>query len=298
MGKVWVVGSAMQDIVHRVKALPAPGESVFAASATRFLGGKGVNQAVAAARMGGEANIVCCVGEDHSGNEFVDFLRSEGLGTEHVRRAVDVSTGQANIAVAEDGSNMITAYPGANFRLTAVDVPASFIEPTDIVLTQLEVPDGAVLAAAACGKVIFNPAPYRPVPPGLLASCWIVTPNETEAHAMTGIFPDTTAACRACCNALLDQGCQNVVLTLGARGTYWKSRIAEEHFPAPEVRAVDTTAAGDVFNGALAAGLAGCMDLPAAVHLAVRAAAISTTRPGAADSAPYLYELDRVDCPE
>ena len=291
MAIVWVVGSAMQDIVHRVRELPQPGESVFAVSATTYLGGKGANQAVAAARMGAKAEIVCCVGDDIAGREFIDFFRSEGLGAGHVRQVLDERTGQANISVADDGTNTITAYPGANFRLIAADVPVGEISQDDIVLTQLEVPDAAILAAAACGRLVFNPAPYRAVPAGLLASCWVVTPNETEAEAMTGIFPDTQAACRACAKALLDKGCQNVVLTLGGRGAFWKSRTAEELFPAPQVHAVDTTAAGDVFNGALAAALAGCPDVPAAIQLAVRAASLSVTRPGALASVPYLHEL-------
>lgn len=290
--KVWVIGSAVLDRVHRVKSLPTPGQAVFAQSATRFLGGKGSNQAIASIRSGATTGIIGCLGEDEPGEQFLRAYIQEGLDTTHMRQTPDLPTGSAHVAVDDTGLNQITVNVGSNAALTAQDVLDAPIFQEDFVLCQFEVQNEVIEAAAQRGSFILNPAPMRDVPLQFFNDCFAVTPNQTEAEAIVG-FPvvDIDSAARAGV-AILDLGAHNVIITLGQDGAFWTAPGTHHHFPAPKVEAIDSTGAGDVFNGTFVARLALGDEIPEAISYAVKAAAISVTRPGAIPSVPTATEVN------
>ncbi|MBL8068093.1 MAG: ribokinase [Armatimonadetes bacterium] len=284
--RCWIVGSAVLDNVLAVDRLPKAGESVLARSFDQFLGGKGVNQAVACARHGAATEIFACLGHDPAGDRFAGLFEAEGLGMEGVLRADGLPTGQAAIALTPNGMNQIIVYPGSNMALPALAIENAPIAPNDYVLCQLEVPDEVVLAASARGRFVFNPAPYRAFPKEVLPRCFALTPNESEAESITGHSPSTEEGLQRCADSLLESGVANVVVTLGERGVFFKNASVSRHFQAPAVDAVDTTAAGDVFNGAMIARLSLGDDIESAVAYAVDAASLSVTRAGAVPSIP------------
>jgi ribokinase len=286
MAKVWVVGSANMDAVFRVTSFPAPGETVTGATLAHFPGGKGANQAVAAARLGADVVFVGAVGKDPSGDALLHALRSAGVDTSPCLRA-SVPTGAAAILVDDRGENMIVVASGANMEVSPSQVVDAVPLGAGVVLCQLETPLEATLTAKERGRVVLNPAPACPLPSGALAGLWAVTPNQVEAAALSG--RDGPPGDQA--KALLDQGVENVVVTLGARGCYWTDGVSELQVPGIAVKAVDTTAAGDCFNGALARFLAEGETFPEALPKANLAAAISVTRPGALGSLPDWEEL-------
>jgi ribokinase len=292
---VLVVGSINVDLVVHAERLPARGETVAGGRLERAGGGKGANQAVAAARAGAAVALVGAVGDDDFGAAALDELRAEGIDVSAVRRLDGSATGVALIVVDRSGDNQIAVASGANHEVTAEDVEAAgsaAAEPLDgaaraaavrpgCVLASFELRDGPVLAAAriaaAAGcPLVVNPAPARPVEVDLRVLHPILTPNRNEAGELTG-EPDAESAARA----LTEQTGAPVVVTLGEQGAFVLDAAGCELVPAPAVRAVDTTGAGDAFNGVLAARLAGGHDLRAAVAGAVAAAARSVTRSGA-----------------
>src|SRR4051794_4919070 len=279
---VYVVGSVNLDLVVRAATLPGPGETVTGGTFERHGGGKSANQAVAAARQGATVRMVGAVGTDDLGDEAVADLAGEGVDVSAVAR-VPAATGVAVIVVDEAGENQIAVASGANAELApdAVEAALAGAEAGGGALLGLEVPDapglGAARAARAAGPhVVLNPAPARALPVELLAAGPVLTPNEPEAAALSG-EPDPEAAARA----LAARTGAPVVVTIGSRGALLADGDALERIPAPEVEAVDTTGAGDAFNGALAAALAGGAELAEAVRAAVAAAADSVRRPGA-----------------
>ncbi len=279
---VYVVGSVNLDLVVRVATLPGPGETVTGGTFERHGGGKSANQAVAAARQGATVRMVGAVGSDDLGDEAVADLAGEGVDVSAIAR-VTAPTGVALIAVDEAGENQIAVASGANNELTpaAVEAALAGAEPGGVVLIGLEVPDAPVLAAARAARaadlqVVLNPAPARPLPDELLALGPVLTPNEPEAAALSG-EADPEAAARA----LTKRTGAPVVVTIGPAGALLADGDALERIPAPQVEAVDTTGAGDAFNGALAAALAAGGGLAEAVRTAISAAADSVTRPGA-----------------
>ena len=279
---VYVVGSVNLDLVVRTATLPGPGETVTGGTFERHGGGKSANQAVAAARQGATVRMVGAVGSDDLGDEAVADLAGEGVDVSAVAR-VSAPTGVALIAVDEAGENQIAVASGANNELTpeAVEGALAGAEPGGVVLIGLEVPDAPVLAAARAARaadlhVVLNPAPARALPAELLALGPVLTPNEPEATALSG-EADPEAAARA----LTARTGAPVVVTIGPEGALLADGDALERIPAPKVEAVDTTGAGDAFNGARAAALAGGAELAEAVRTAISAAADSVTRPGA-----------------
>lgn len=295
-----VVGSSNTDMVVQTPRLPRPGETLLGGRFTLAAGGKGANQAVAAARAGGRVAFVCRVGKDVFGDRALRGFKADGLETRWVRRDPQAPSGVALIAVAPDGENSIVVAPGANGRLNRQDVEAAApaFQKARVVLAQLEVPLAAVQAAVRLAKragaiAILNPAPAQPLPDSLLRQLDWLTPNETEAELLTGIKVDSPQAAEKAAQCLRQRGVQTVLVTLGARGVWMCTPAESAHVPGFKVRPVDTTAAGDVFNGALAVALAQGQPLRAAIRFAQAAAAISVTRLGAQPSAPQRAEIER-----
>lgn len=299
--RIVVIGSGNTDLVIRVDALPRPGETVLGGSFSQVGGGKGANQAVAAARAGGQVSFVAMLGDDDLGEAALAAYRSEGIDTGHVGRAPGTPSGVALIMVDAAGENAIAVASGANERLAAVDIDraADVIATADVVLVQLEIPLETVrhavgIAATGRGRVILNPAPARPLDPDLLAMVDLITPNETECQQLTGIAVHDVSSAERAAARLLDLGPRSAVITLGGQGCLVADATILCHLAAHPVTPLDTVAAGDVFNGALAVGLAEGRDLTAAAAFATAAAAIAVTRPGAQGSAPVRAEIDRL----
>lgn len=296
MPRLWVIGSLVLDNVYRVDELPRPGQSVFATESAQFLGGKGANQAVAAARWGRmhglEVAFCGCVGEDSAGLLFVESLGKEGIETAHLKVKAGVRTGSAAIFVGEGGLNMIAVDVGANHALTAEDIAQVPVEADDWVLLQLEVTDEALAAASQRGRVVLNPAPAKPVDPEILSRLHAITPNETECQALFGIAPVDELAWPRATQLMHGHGVDLALITLGAQGVFCseKGGRVQAHHAAPTVQAVDTTAAGDVFNGVFTASLALGETPNVAVRNGVWAASLSVTRPGAIASIPTREE--------
>ncbi len=300
--RITVVGSSNTDMIIRLSRLPRPGETVLGGAFAMAAGGKGANQAVAAARAGGAVAFVARVGRDDFGARGLAGWKADRIGTDHVARDPDKPSGTALIFVAADGENSIAVASGANAALSPADVrraePA--LASSRAVLLSLEIPLNTVLAAAALAgrhgvPVILNPAPARPLPSALLKAVSILTPNQSEAELLTGIRVDGDAAAARAAEALLEKGVRRaVVVTLGRRGAYVAGDGLRRRVPGFRVRAVDTTAAGDVFNGALAVALAEGRPLAEAVRFANAAAALSVTRPGAQPSAPRREPIERL----
>jgi len=294
--RIVVVGSSNTDLVVTLPALPKPGETLLGGDLLTAQGGKGANQAVAAARLGAAVTLVGCVGDDDFGATSLAQYAREGMDTSRIRVVAGAPSGVALIFVGATGENMIAVAPGANLRLTPADIEAAapVIQAADVLLLQLETPLATVLSAArlahAAGvKVILNPAPAQPLPASLLALVDVLTPNEREALLVSGLPAD--AAPTAAAARLHSLGVKTVVITLGAAGALIKT-AEQAAFTAPgfRVSAVDTVAAGDAFNGGLAVALAQGQPLATAVRFANAVAAVAVTRPGAQASLPSAQE--------
>lgn len=299
MGKTVVIGSANTDMVVKSERIPVPGETVLGGRFIMNPGGKGANQAVAAARMGGEVTFIAKVGNDLFGRESIESWKKEGIDVSHVVSDPAHPSGVALIMVDAKGENCISVASGANAALGPGDLDPAVIAPADIVLMQLETPVETVLHAARCAKargipVILNPAPAAVLPDELFACLHLITPNETEAEILTGIKVTDEVSAEKAAEALRRKGVKNVIITLGKQGAFVFSEDFRGIIPAFRVEAVDTTAAGDVFNGALAVCLSEKMNLKDAVRTAAKAAAISVTRMGAQSSAPYRNEVEKL----
>ena len=299
-GGVLVIGSANLDYIVRVATPPAPGETVLAESMIKHPGGKGANQAVAAARMGADVRFVGCVGDDDDGALLLRELRAEGVDTTAVEIVVHERTGLALVSVFDSGENSITVVPGANFALEAARVQRSLDSddaPASVVVLQAEIKSdiihAAVLAAEAAGaRVVVNLAPYRRLPPAVLAVCDPLVVNQSEAAAMVGFeIPDVEAARRAL--TVLTDAVRSAVITLGESGACWADATGSGYVAAPYVEAVvDSTGAGDAFVGALAAELAAGWTIGDATALGVRAGSFAVGRYGAQSSYPMKSDLE------
>ena len=298
MKNVLVVGSSNTDMIIRVPWIPRPGETVLGGEFSMAAGGKGANQAVAAARAGGRVTFVARVGDDDLGARALADLAAGGVDTRFVLRTPGTSSGLALITVDERGENSISVASGANALLSVEDVEAAAaaFSAADIVLLQLESPLATVEAALRLAKdngipVILNPAPARELDDALLALVSLLTPNEHEAEILTAVAVNDGSGARRAAGRLKERGAAGVVITLGERGVYASAGGFEGPAPAFKVDPVDTTAAGDVFNGALAVALAEKRPMLEALRFAQAAAAISVTRAGAQPSAPTRAEI-------
>jgi ribokinase len=296
MKPIMVLGSANMDLVVRAPRFPADGESLIGSGFGMYPGGKGANQAAAIGRLGGRPKFAAKVGCDSFGQELLHALGASGVDTGLVVMDPAYSTGVALITVADGGRNTIVTSPGANGQVTAEDAAGAVEEVRPFVfLAQLEVPMEAVAAAAGAlasdALFVLNPAPAAEIPAEILSRVDYLTPNEVETQALTGIYPDTAEACEEAARRLLNLGVRNVVLTLGEQGSHMANSLFSQDFPALPVQAVDTTAAGDAFNGALAYFLAAGREIGDAVSFANVAGALSTLKPGAIPSLPTLREV-------
>lgn len=303
MKNIVVVGSSNTDMVVRVPRIPRPGETLLGGDFAMAAGGKGANQAVAAARAGGRVTFVARVGDDLFGREAREGLARDGIDTRFVLTTPGAPSGIALITVDERGENSISVASGANALLSVADVEgaAEAFGAADVVLLQLESPLATVEAAVHEARrrglpVILDPAPARELDDTLLSEVSVLTPNEHEAAMLAGIEAESEADMREAAARIRARGPRTVVITLGKRGVYASSEGCEGLVPAFKVEALDTTAAGDVFNGALAVALAEKLPLPDALRFAQAAAAISVTRPGAQPSAPTRAMIEAF-CP-
>lgn len=300
--RIVVIGSLNADLVQRIDRLPRPGETVAGGSLATFSGGKGANQAVAAARMGARTGMIGQVGNDSLGGLLLESLREAGVDRESVGVA-NTSTGTAVILVLPHGENVIIIAPGANAAVTpklAADGLSSLGKGAYL-LSQLEIPIESVARALVVAKergatTILDPAPARHLPSDLLRNVDYLTPNETETEALlgeTGLPMNSEADIEAAARRILALGPKAAVLKLGARGCMIVTSGCRLRVPGFKVDTVDTTAAGDVFNGAFAAALGEGRSLPAAARFANAAAALSVTRRGAQNSIPSRQAVDR-----
>lgn len=290
--KIVVVGSANTDMVVRAEHLPLPGETVLGGKFIMTAGGKGANQAVAAARLGADVAFVARLGRDVFGDRSLAGYQAEGINTDYIVRDDEEASGVALIVVDAKAENIITVAPGANGRLSSDDVYAAerAIAEADSVLLQLEIPLETVKAATELAqrhhvRVILNPAPARSLPDDLLRAVDVVTPNENEAAKLIGGRVDAPL------EALIECGVGVVVMTCGADGCEVISAGERQRVPSFHVEAVDTTGAGDCFNGALAVALARGLDMAEAVRYANAAAALAVTRFGAQIAMPLDEEV-------
>jgi ribokinase len=295
-----VVGSSNTDMIIRVPRIPRAGETVLGGEFFTAAGGKGANQAVGAARAGGKVALIARVGRDTFGDQAIAGLLRDGIDVSRVFRDKFTGSGVALIFVAKDGENSIAVAGGANAKLSRADVTkaARVIRSAALLVAQLETPLATVtaaveLAAKAGVPVILNPAPARPLPNSLLKRISILTPNETEAELLTGIKVTDAAAAAKACSKLRSRGVGIVILTLGKRGAFLADANGQRLVPGFKVKTVDSTAAGDIFNGALSVALAEGKAVLDAVRFASAAAALSVTRLGAQPSAPSRADIEK-----
>ncbi len=296
--KILVIGSSNTDMVTLSDRLPKPGETVISNEFYITQGGKGANQAVAAARLGGEVTFVARLGSDDFARQAIAGYEQDGISTQYITHDPKAPTGIALINIDQAGENMIVANMGANARLSIEDVDKCMpaFESADVVLSQLEIPIETVLHSAKIARelskpFLLNPAPPAKLPDELIALCTYIIPNETEASYFSNIeLVDDDSVNRAA-DHFLKKGVKNVIITLGKRGAYWQDSNSFRIIPAPEVKAIDTVGAGDVFCGAFALGIAEKNSVEEAILFSNRCASLSVTRKGAQNGIPFRAEI-------
>ncbi|MGB5848317.1 MAG: ribokinase [Ignavibacteriaceae bacterium] len=296
-----VVGSSNTDMILKVPRIPKPGETILGGRFTTAAGGKGANQAVAAARAGGKITFIARIGDDIFGQQARRGFESDNINVEFLKIDNKEPSGVALIYVDEKGENSIGVASGANAALSTNDVEEAEekIKSADILLMQLETPletvnRAADIAKQAGVKVILNPAPACQLDDSLLSTLSVITPNESEAGLLTGIIVDDISGAEHAASRLLEKDLDTVIITLGSKGAYFKTRDHSELVPGFNVDAVDATGAGDVFNGALAVAMAENKPIGDAVLFANAAAALSVTKLGAQPSAPLKKDIDKL----
>jgi ribokinase len=298
--RICVVGSSNIDLVVKSQRLPLPGETILGGRFLMVPGGKGANQAVAAAKLGADVFFVAKLGDDIFGTQSFENFKKEGVNTKYVSRTNKALSGVASIVVDNAGNNSIVVAPGANQQLSPQDVKkaARAIASCGAVVAQLEIPIETVEFAAGLAKkfgipFILDPAPARKLNPKLLEMTDVIKPNETEAGILTGIEVKDEKTARKAAQNLFERGVKTVILTLGAKGALLFNKDINEFFPAKKVKAVDSTAAGDAFVGGLAFCIAAGQSLLEAVMFANDVAALSVTKMGAQTSMPSMKEVEK-----
>jgi len=298
--KIVIIGSSNTDMIVQTPHIPRPGETILGGTFNTAAGGKGANQAVACARAGGKVTFIARVGNDMFGEQALQGFRQDGINVDFVTKDENAPSGVALIIVDNQGENSIAVASGANSNLSVSDVQgaAEVIRSAGLVLMQLEIPLETIAAAANIATennvpVILNPAPAQSLGDALLQNITILTPNETEAEMLTGIGARNEADAHKAAQALHDKGVTTVIITLGAAGAYVLGNDFQGLVPGFQVDPVDTTAAGDTFNGTLAVALVEGMPLDEAVAFANAAAALSVTMLGAQPSAPHRKTIEQ-----
>lgn len=299
MKRVVVVGSFVMDLVVWASRRPVKGESILGDDFAMFPGGKGANQAVAAARLGADVAMIGRLGEDAFGDMFLQVFSEEGINSEYVVRDSREGTGVGTPVIDGDGDNSIVMIPRANKRLSVEDInnASRVLEQCDVLLVQLEVPVEASMRAAeiahkAHAKVILDPAPAMSIPEEFFPLIDIIMPNEVEFQMLTGTPADTLESVKKGSRVLMDKGIEAVIVTVGSRGAFVVREGYAKQVPAwPVDKVRDTTGAGDAFAGAFAVAQAGGLGISDSVNLAVRAGAYSVTKAGAIPSMPSLSDL-------
>jgi ribokinase len=299
MPRVLVIGSANMDFTVAVPRLPREGETVSGGTFHTSYGGKGANQAVAARRLGAEVRFLGCLGRDSYGDQIAAQLLREGIPADGLIRVEEAATGVALIVVDAEGRNQIAVAPGANRQLLPelAKKYASLVAWAQVLLCQLEIPIPTVHWALATARehgvlTILNPAPGQPLPDTLLSLADCLTPNAGEAQILSGIAVDGPETATQAAQQLLARGIRRVIVTLGTQGVLFCDGISALHFPVFPVQAVDTTGAGDAFNGVLAVGLAAGGTWEEAIPLANAAAALACTKHGAQASLPDRAQVE------
>lgn len=299
MGRIVVLGSSNTDLVIHSPRMPLPGETILGGDFMMAAGGKGANQAVAIARLGSPVTFIAKVGCDMFGDRAIGQYAAEGIDTSTILRDGNAPSGVALITVDGAGENCIVVAGGANNGLSVDDVEAmrGHIENADYLLMQLEVPMPAIEHAASIAfdagvKVVLNPAPATRLSNSLLSKCYMLTPNQTECGIIAGVAVENARQAEAAAEMLIAKGVRNVIVTMGSRGSLYVSATEREFIAAYRVKAVDTTAAGDTYNGALCVALSEGRSICEAAEFATKASAISVTRAGAQPSLPARDEVD------
>lgn len=294
-----VVGSSNTDMVINADHLPVPGETIMGGSFMMNFGGKGANQAVAAARLNGNVHFIAKIGKDLFGKRSIEQYEDEGIHVEQIYSDPVLLSGVALIIVDANGENSIVVASGANSSLSPEDIKKAYsvIEKADIMLIQLEIPIETVEYAAHLAKekgikVILNPAPARPLSDSLLKNLYMIIPNETEAEILSGVKVTDWESAQKAADIIHAKGANIVVITLGSKGALIKEEGQYHKVPVPKVKAIDTTAAGDTFCGAVCVALTENMSVLDAVKFANKCASITVTRMGAQSSLPYRREID------
>jgi len=298
--RIVVIGSSNVDFIMKMERLPQTGETITNATFVQTFGGKGANQAVGAAKAGGDVWLVNCVGDDANAPLLLENLRNAGVQIDYVRSETGIASGAALVMIGEAGQNYLSVAPGANYRLTPAMIAEldPILNEAAMMVLQYEILPETLYAAIDMAHthgvpVLFNLAPARPFDKTYLTKIEHLIVNESEAESLCGFAVDTPEALERAAQLLLDFGTKTVIITLGSRGAYLASPEGRQNLPAFNVEAIDTTGAGDVFCGALAVGLVEGKALPAAARFASAAAAISVTRLGAQPSAPERDEIEQ-----
>ena len=298
MNNIVVVGSSNTDLVVQTSNFPKPGETIIGGDFNTIAGGKGANQAVAAARLGGKVCFIAKVGEDNFGSIAIRGFEKDNINTKFVYKDKNTPSGVAIIMIDEKGENVIVVSPGANNKLCPSDIlkAENVIASSDLILTQLETPIETVsyvldMAKRLGKKVILNPAPAQELEDSIYKNLFLITPNETEASMLTKVEVIDERSASKAASVLLNRGVENVIITLGSKGAFFKNNVEEFIVGANMVKVVDTTGAGDTFNGAVTVALSEGKSFKEAITFGNMAAGISVTRLGAQSSIPAKDEF-------
>ena len=286
MPRVLVIGSSNTDLIIRASKLPSPGETVLGGTFLTAAGGKGANQAVAAARAGAQVTFIARTGRDDFGEQALSAFQREGIDTRWIVSDPDLPSGVAFILVDERGENSIVVASGANAALSPDQIQDRAYQNAEICLLQLEIPLETVVHAAFLStknetRVILNPAPAADLPAEIWPHLFLITPNQTEAEHLTGIPPNSAKNIAKAADELLQKGAQNAIITLGAQGAFLATPDQTLHIPAFKTTSIDTTGAGDAFNGALSCALSENQSLETAIRFACAAGALTVGKAGA-----------------